>query len=194
MYNCFQLPKNTIKICGNYCWASCLYAPHPVSSFLWVQIHPMLLKSRRYGPSPYQIRAGHGPAFSGHSQHPSIYRHCSHSMRQGLCNGTVSVRLSVSLPQLSTAAASRVGGGFAAVGPAGRRYRSAAQQHGAQQQKRPASRVQLSHNWQNTFASAWILLISPSVPSQFTLSQTESVIDQRHVCALHACALCTAVV
>ena len=30
-----------------------------------------------------------------------------YSMRQGLCNGTVSVRLSVCLPQLSTGAASR---------------------------------------------------------------------------------------
>ena len=50
--------------------------------------------------------------------------HCSHSMRQGQCNGRVSIRLSVCLSQLSAAAAAC--GGFAAVGPAGRRYRSIA--------------------------------------------------------------------
>ena len=49
---------------------------------------------------------------------------------QGLCNGTVSVH---PLSQLPAAAAC---GGFAAVGPAGKRYRSTAarpapQQHGA---------------------------------------------------------------
>ena len=48
--------------------------------------------------------------------------HCWHSMRQGLCNGRVSIRLSVCLSQLSAAAAAC--GGFAAVGPSGRRYRS----------------------------------------------------------------------
>ena len=53
-------------------------------------------------------------------------------MRQGLCNGTLSVCLS----QLSIAAVAR--GRFAAVGPAGWRYRAIAarptpQQHGAQQ-------------------------------------------------------------
>jgi len=76
-------------------------------------------------------------------------------MQQGLCNGTVSVRLTVCLFQLSTAAAAR--GGFAAVGPAGRKYRSiaaqpapssnGAQQHGALQhgglqQRRAVSRLQ----------------------------------------------------
>ena len=51
----------------------------------------------------------------------------SHSMRQSLCNDTVSVRLvclSVCLPHLSNAACRC--GGFAAVGPAGKRYRSIA--------------------------------------------------------------------
>jgi len=42
-------------------------------------------------------------------------------MRHGLCNCTVSVRLSVCLSNLSTAAATC--GRFAAVGPANRRYR-----------------------------------------------------------------------
>ena len=51
----------------------------------------------------------------------------------GLCNGTVSVRLSVCLSHSPAAAAY---GGFAAVGPADRKYRSIAarpapQQHGA---------------------------------------------------------------
>ena len=41
-------------------------------------------------------------------------------MRQGLCNGTVSVRLSVCLTRLSTAAAAC--GGFAAVAAAIDRY------------------------------------------------------------------------
>ena len=47
-------------------------------------------------------------------------------MRQGLCNGTVSIRLFVrmSVSVMPTAAAAC--GGFAAVGPAGRRYRSIA--------------------------------------------------------------------
>jgi len=45
-------------------------------------------------------------------------------MRQGLCNAKVSLRLSVSLSRLSTAVEAY--GGFAAVGPAGRRYRSTA--------------------------------------------------------------------
>jgi len=58
-------------------------------------------------------------------------------MEHGLCNGTVSVPISVcssvSLFNLTAAAAY---GGFAAVGPVGRRYRSIAarqapQQHGA---------------------------------------------------------------
>jgi len=42
----------------------------------------------------------------------------------GLCNGTVSVRPSVCLSSLSTAAAAC--GGFAAVGPTGRRFQSIA--------------------------------------------------------------------
>ena len=46
------------------------------------------------------------------------YWHCQHSMRQGLCNGTVSICLS----HLLTIAAAC--GTFAAVGPAGRRHRS----------------------------------------------------------------------
>ena len=63
----------------------------------------------------------------------------ANSMRQDLCNGTVSVRPSICLSQLSTAAAAC--GGFAAVGPADRRYRSiAARQHAAAK----ASNVTLS--------------------------------------------------
>ena len=51
-------------------------------------------------------------------------------MRQGLCNGTVSRRLCLSVcpfvcPIYRTNAAAACGG-FAAVGPAGRRYRSVA--------------------------------------------------------------------
>ena len=57
------------------------------------------------------------------------YWHCSHSIWQGLCNGTVSIHLSVCqslcpsvcLSHLSTAA--YLCGGFAAVGLVGRRYR-----------------------------------------------------------------------
>ena len=74
------------------------------------------------------------------------YSHCSHSMRQGLCNDTVSICLAV-----PSCAAAAVCGGFAAVGPAGRRYQSCCtarpqqtyplfdpcpQQHGTQQQTR----------------------------------------------------------
>ena len=47
--------------------------------------------------------------------------HCSHSMWQGLCNSTLSTCLSVCLSHLLTPACC---GGFAAVGPVGRRYRS----------------------------------------------------------------------
>jgi len=65
-------------------------------------------------------------------------------MWQGLCKGTVSVRLSVRpsvcLSHLSTVA--RRCGGFAAAGPTDSRYRSIAQQHGAQQQMRAVTRCQ----------------------------------------------------
>jgi len=82
-----------------------------------------------------------------HSQSHGIFilhshRRCSYTMRQGLCSGRVSVRLFVrrSVSVMPTAAAAC--GGFAAVGPAARRYRSiaarpalstaaAASQHGA---------------------------------------------------------------
>jgi len=61
--------------------------------------------------------------------------------RQGLCNGTMSVRpsvrLTVCLSRLSTAAAAC--GGFAAVGPAGRRYRSIAARPTPPQQRRRSS-------------------------------------------------------
>ena len=62
-------------------------------------------------------------------------------MRQGLCNGTESVRQSY----LSTAACRC--GGFAAVGPAGMRYRSMAAAAGAAAARRSganASSVTLS--------------------------------------------------
>ena len=75
-------------------------------------------------------------------------------MEHGLCNGTVSVPISVcssvSLFNLTAAAAY---GGFAAVGPVGRRYRSIAArqapqqhgpQHGAQQQMWVVPRLQLT--------------------------------------------------
>ena len=29
----------------NYCYASSLDAPHPLSQFLWVQLHPLLLRT-----------------------------------------------------------------------------------------------------------------------------------------------------
>ena len=79
----------------------------------------------------------------------ALFWYCPHR----ICNGTVSIRLSVCLSHLSTAAAEC--SGFAAVGPAGRRYRSIAarpapQQHGAQQrsaqqQMRAVPRLQLTY-------------------------------------------------
>jgi len=70
-----------------------------------------------------------------------LHLQCCLSMRQGLCNGTESVRQSY----LSTAACRC--GGFAAVGPAGMRYRSMAAAAGAAAARRSganASSVTLS--------------------------------------------------
>jgi len=78
-------------------------------------------------------------------------------MQQGLCNGTVSVRLTVCLFQLSTAAAAR--GGFAAVGPAGRKYRSIAARpapssNGAAAARRTAARRPAAKARSVTFTAA----------------------------------------
>jgi len=64
--------------------------------------------------------------------------HCLYTMRQGLCNSTASVCLS----HLPTGAAAW--GGFAAVGPASRSYRSTATQPAHQQKLRAVSRCQLA--------------------------------------------------
>jgi len=63
-----------------------------------------------------------------------LHLQCCPSMRQGLCNGTESVRQSY----LSTAACRC--GGFAAVGPVGMRYRSMAAAAGAAAARRTAAR------------------------------------------------------
>ena len=50
--------------------------------------------------------------------------HCLHSVRQGLCNDTMSVH-----PSVQSCTAAMACGQFAAVGPMRRRYRSIAAQH-----------------------------------------------------------------
>jgi len=78
-------------------------------------------------------------------------------MRQGLCNGTVSVCPSVCPFHLSTAATAC--GGFAAVGPAGRRYRSiparpAPSSNGAAAAHRIATRRSAANASSVTFTAA----------------------------------------
>ena len=72
--------------------------------------------------------------------------HCSHSMRQALCNGTVSVRPSVrpSVCPVCRPLQQRAAGGFAAGRPAGRGHRSTAAAAAARRSAANASSVALS--------------------------------------------------
>jgi len=97
-------------------------------------------------------------------------RHSSHSMRQGLCNGAVSVRPSVRLSQLSTAAAAC--GGFAAVGAADRRYRSIVARPAPAARRTAVSRFQRAavEDWTQTSFTArpyaspvFAVVVCPSV-------------------------------
>ena len=68
---------------------------------------------------------------------PMTHWHWSNSVRQGLCNGSVSVHLSVCLSHLSTSACRY--SGFAAVGPTCRWYRSIAAAAGRRLARRTAA-------------------------------------------------------